>query len=115
LPLLALLLLSNRKGKLKFSDGDRVMGQPKPHFATFASALLAGKITYIFAKLNDKLRLALSVISYFLFFMLKYQAVGHTKIFEHGCSKNLAGLRALPCRIGDFSSCRLIKKMKTPL
>jgi hypothetical protein len=54
LPLLALLLLSNRKDKLKFSDGDWVTGQPKPHFATFASGDLAGKMTYKFAKLNDK-------------------------------------------------------------
>ena len=42
LPLLALLLLSNRKDKLKFSDGGWVTVQPKPLFATFASALLAG-------------------------------------------------------------------------
>jgi len=42
LPLLALLLLSNRKDKLKFSDSDWVTDQPKPLFATFASALLAG-------------------------------------------------------------------------
>ena len=56
LPLLALLLLSKRKDKLKFSDGDWVTGQPKPLVATFASALLAGKITYEFAKLNDKLK-----------------------------------------------------------
>jgi len=42
LPLVALLFLSSRKDKLKFSDGDWVTGQPKPLFATFASALLAG-------------------------------------------------------------------------
>ena len=42
LPLLALLLLSNRKDKLKFSDSDWVTGQPKPLFATFASVMLAG-------------------------------------------------------------------------
>ena len=54
LPLLALFLLSNRKDKLKFSDGDWVMGQPKPHFATLASGDLAGKMMYKFAKLNDK-------------------------------------------------------------
>jgi hypothetical protein len=37
LPLLALLLFSNRKDKLNFSDGDWVTG-----FATFASASPAG-------------------------------------------------------------------------
>ena len=42
LPLLALLLLSNRKEKLNFSDGDWVTGQPKRLCATCASALLAG-------------------------------------------------------------------------
>jgi hypothetical protein len=42
LPLVALLFLSSRKDKLKFSDGDWVAGQPKPVFATSASALLAG-------------------------------------------------------------------------
>ena len=52
LPLLALLLLSNRKHKLKFSDGDWVTDQPKPFFSNFVSALL----TYEFAKLNDKLK-----------------------------------------------------------
>ena len=41
LPLLALLLLSKRKDKLKFSDSDWVTGQPKLPFATLASALLA--------------------------------------------------------------------------
>jgi hypothetical protein len=46
LPLLSLLLLSNRQDKTwinyKFSGGDWVTGQPKPFFETFASALLAG-------------------------------------------------------------------------
>jgi hypothetical protein len=35
LPLLALLLLSNRKDKLKFSDGDWVTDQPKPLLQLF--------------------------------------------------------------------------------
>jgi sorbitol-specific phosphotransferase system component IIC len=39
LPLLSLLLLSNRQ---EFSGGDWVTGQIKPLFETFASALLAG-------------------------------------------------------------------------
>ena len=42
LPLLVLLLLSNGKDKLKFTDSDWVTGQPKPLFATFASVMLAG-------------------------------------------------------------------------
>jgi hypothetical protein len=42
LPLLVLLLLSNGKDKLKFTDSDWVTGQPKPLIATFASVMLAG-------------------------------------------------------------------------
>ena len=47
LPLLALLLLSNRTDKLKFSDGDWVTCQPKPVYIIYIYVCICMYACYI--------------------------------------------------------------------